>query len=101
MAARYCPTPGKRVMVPAYTCDTVYNPFKELGWDVAFFPVGTDLRINAHAFRELLRVFRPSAVVAHPYYGADLNDEELSLLAEAKAQGALIIEDLTQAAFSK
>ena len=100
MAARYCPVPGKRVMIPAYTCVTVYNPFAELGWEVAFYPVGTDLRINAQAFRETLRTFRPSAVVAHPYYGTDLNDEELGLLAEAKAQGALIIEDLTQSTFS-
>ncbi len=36
MTARYCPVPGKRVMVPAYTCVTVYNPFAELVWEIAF-----------------------------------------------------------------
>lgn len=100
MAAKYCPVPGKRVLIPAYTCATTYMPFEELGWELFFYPVTRDLRIAKDAFSELLKTVRPSIVLAPSYYGADLNDQELELLAAAKRAGAFVIEDLTQSAFS-
>ena len=101
LLGRLAPVREKRVLLPAYTCQTVIQPFVELGYTCAYFPVDEALRIEPEAFRALIRDFRPELVVVHPYYGMDLNAEELSLLEEAKKAGAFIAQDLTQSVFSR
>ena len=86
----------RKVMAPAYTCDTVALPFLRQGWKAAYFPLDEHLRIRPEPFLEMLDYLQPDAVVAHPYSGQELNGTELELLAAAKAKGAFVIEDLTQ-----
>lgn len=97
----HCPVPGKRALLPAYTCETVIEPFRQAGWEFAFYPLDLHLRIAPEAFRKLLREFRPNFVVAQVLYGMDLNDDELALLQEAKDAGCFIMEDLTHAFYSR
>lgn len=92
---------GKRVMVPGYTCAVVSSPFRENEWNVAQYAIDENLRINAESFLSLLESFKPDVVVVHPYSGQELNDMELELLRKAKAKGCFVLEDLTQAMFSK
>lgn len=94
--ARSLKKPGCRVLVPGYTCVTVPAPFEREGWEVEYFPIDRNMRINSAAFLRLLEDFKPDAIVVHPYYGQDLNEEERTLLRKAKAQGCFIVKDLTQ-----
>lgn len=91
----------KKVLLPAYTCDTVIAPFRQLGWDCSYFAVDKLLRINKSSFIEEVNKHKPNLVVVHPYYGMDFLDEEIALIRYAKKKGSDIIIDLTQCIYSK
>ena len=98
--AKTLPTETKRVMIPAYTCDTVALPFIAEEWTCGYFAVDKHMRIDPDHFRGMLRYFKPDVVVMHPYYGMDLNESEQALLKEAHDQGCFVVEDLTHSLFS-
>lgn len=90
----------KRVLLPAYTCRTVVDPFRTNGWTCAYFGLGLDLRINIASLEEQYRALDPDVVVVHPYYGMDLDGNELAALRKLKTSGKIFVEDLTQGVFS-
>ena len=92
---------GKRVCLPAYTCQTVIDPFLQMGYECFFYGIRPDLSIDKESFESLLDAASPSVVLVHPYYGMDFLDEEIALIEEAKKTGAEIIGDYTQCIFSQ
>lgn len=90
----------KKVLIPAYTCQTVITPFEESGWQCVYFPIKRDLRIDTHGLAKSVEDTNPSLVVVHPYFGMDLNDEEMKTLFSIKEKGVNIVLDLTQCLFS-
>ena len=91
----------RKVLMPAYTCQTVITPFVEMGYDCRFFNVNTELRIDVASLRTIFKDFKPDVLVVHPYYGRDLNDNELAVLHELKTEKCVFINDLTQCIFSR
>ena len=98
--ARSLKETARRVLIPAYTCATVWLPFTQEGYLCGFYAVDKNLRINEENFLGLLEHFRPDVVVVHPYYGMDLTEKEQALLRKAKEQGCFVVEDLTHSLFS-
>lgn len=90
----------KRACLPAYTCQTVIDPFEQLGWKCRFYDIREDLRIDEASFLGEVEAFAPSVIVVHPYFGMEYDVDELSFIEQAKSSGAVIIKDLTQCAFS-
>lgn len=90
----------KTVLIPAYTCQTVITPFEECGWQCVYFPIKRDLRIDTQSLMRLVEETRPSLVVVHPYFGMDLNEEEVATMVSIKGTGIDIVLDLTQCLFS-
>ena len=91
---------NKCVLIPAYTCQTVITPFEEAGWKCKYYSIRKSLRIDIPNLFEAFSEHSPSLVVVHPYYGMELNDEEVAALKEINTKGARIILDLTQCLFS-
>lgn len=91
---------GKRVLMPAYTCQTVIEPFLQLGWDVSFYSISRKLRIDSQSLLDAINLYNPDVVVAHPYYGMDFDEEEIDLLRRAKLKGCILVVDITQCIFS-
>lgn len=91
---------GKKVLIPAYTCQTVIDPFQQEGWAIEYYNITMRLRIDTEDLRTKYDRFKPNLCIAHPYYGADLNQEELDALSELKNDGCILVEDLTQCIFS-
>lgn len=100
MVARHYGYVQKRILLPAYTCQTVIDPFLQLGWDVCYYHITRQLRIDTESLLSEYDRFSPALCVAHPYYGADLNEKELQALSVIKEKGCVLIEDLTQCVFS-
>lgn len=98
--ARWYRNTYKRVLIPAYTCQTVLDPFLQEGWDIEYYNISKQLRIDTVDLLSKYNSFKPSLCVAHPYYGADLNEDELEALTVLKKGGCVLIEDLTQCVFS-
>ena len=69
----------KRVLIPAYTCQTVITPFEECGWQCVYFSIKRDLRIDTQDLAKLVEDSPPSLVVVHPYFGMDLNSILLNI----------------------
>lgn len=93
--------PNKKVLIPAYTCQTVITPFEEAGWHCDYYPILKELRIDVQRLLNAVGELKPSLVVVHPYFGMDLNDEEIETLNIVHDKGVAIVLDLTQCLFSK
>lgn len=99
IAQKYWASPQK-VLLPAYTCQTVLDPFLQEGWKIEYYAISRQLRIDTDDIKAKYESFKPTLCIVHPYYGADLNQSELSALTELKRDGCILIEDLTQCVFS-
>ena len=91
---------NKRVLIPAYTCQTVITPFEEAGWQCFFFSLNKDLRIDVPCLYRAIEVYQPSLIVVHPYFGMDLSTDEIQALNTIHEKGFMIVLDLTQCLFS-
>lgn len=90
----------KKVLIPSYTCQTVITPFEEAGWQCDYYSIKRDLRIDLRGLENAIVKHNPSLLVVHPYFGMDLNDEEITALNSIKENGVVIVLDLTQCLFS-
>lgn len=91
---------NKKVLLPAYTCQTVIDPFLQEGWVIEYYNISRKLRIDTGHLKSKYADFKPQICLAHPYYGADLNQDELDALSDLKKDGCILVEDLTQCVFS-
>lgn len=91
---------NKTVLLPAYTCQTVIDPFIQQGWTCYYFGINLDLRIDIDDLFHKCKDFKPAILLVHPYYGMELNDVELDALERIKYNGTIIIEDITQSIYS-
>lgn len=91
---------NKKVLIPAYTCQTVITPFEEAGWQCEYYSIKSNLRIDLYSLENTIAKHNPSLLVVHPYFGMDLNEEEIATLNTIKEKGVEIVLDLTQCLFS-
>jgi dTDP-4-amino-4,6-dideoxygalactose transaminase len=82
--------PGDSVLVPAYICAAVIEPFEKLGIKALFYPVGQTLDPDASAIRKLLPQ-RPRAILIVNYFGFPAAAR--AIIDECRANGLWIIED--------
>lgn len=94
------PKDQRRVLLPAYTCSTVVNPFVQAGWVCSYYSVNKSLRIDINEVKSLYDNNRFALILVHPYFGMDLNEEEIHLLEMLHNDGCKVIVDLTQCIFS-
>lgn len=92
---------NRHVLIPAYTCYTIITPFEETGWTCHFFNVQRNLRIDTQNLIDLYHRTNAALLVVHPYFGMDLDEEEIGLLRQISKSNTEIVIDLTQCIFSK
>ncbi len=91
----------KSVLIPAYTCETVIQPFIDEGWEVNYYLLNDDLSLNINDLQEKCKRIQPSVLYCHSYFGFDTNSDNVREMELLKEQGIMIIEDITQSLFSK
>lgn len=91
----------KKVLIPAYTCQTVIDPFIQQGWECYFYNININLRIDLEDLLYKCESFNPTILVVHPYYGVELNKAELEVLKSIKQKGVVLLEDITQCIHTK
>lgn len=82
-------------LLPSYMCDSVKQPFDELGVEVHFFRILADARIDVAHLQAQLAAVRPQGLLFINYFGMPLLAHEASAIADAQAAGCLVIEDGT------
>lgn len=90
----------KSVLIPAYTCETVIQPFIDEGWEVDYYFLNDDLSLNLSDLQEKCNRIKPSVVYCHSYFGFDTINEDARGISLLKEQGIVIVEDITQSLFS-
>lgn len=92
---------NKIVLLPAYTCDTVYQPFKQLGWNCVYYSINKDLTIDTSTLLKMFQLANPCLVIAHPFFGMELNQMEIETLRQVKMSKTKVMIDITQCIFSQ
>lgn len=92
---------SKVVLMPAYTCDTVYMPFKQLGWKCCYYSVNRNLYANVDSIKNEYNINKPSLFIIHPYFGHGLSELEKQTIEILHSKGCKILVDNTQSIFSE
>lgn len=91
---------GGRVLIPAFTCNTVSRPLELAGARPVYFNVRTDLSIDWDHLRDLMRAKqRPRAMLWYHYLGIPLEFD--AVRAFCHENGLYLIEDCAHALFSE
>lgn len=92
----------KRIAVlPSFTCDTVFEPFLKLDYEVYYYPVGEDLSTTSDAILETALKHDASIVLFHRYFGFDTLDGQVDRMCDIlRGLGKFTIEDCTQCLYS-
>lgn len=92
---------NKVVLLPAYTCQTVIEPFKSQGWSCIFFNITENLRIDTDDLICKYKETKAALAVVHPYMGMELCPIEIVALKTINEAGCILVEDLTQCIFTE
>ena len=87
-------TPGSKVLLPAYHCPALVEPFIWAQCDVIFYPLNRDLSPDINMLKEKLP--QAKAIVLVPFFGISHDIEKYVEL--ARQHNCLAIEDLAHAA---
>lgn len=91
----------KRVLFPAYHCETESDPWYEAGWEVIYYPVEKNYTIESSKLQKFIDKTNPSVLVIQSYFGFEsLDDKCDKFLKTLKSKGIIIIEDITQSILS-
>lgn len=90
----------KKVMLPAYTCESVIKPFLEEAFDICFYSLNKDLSVNEEELIDKYNTFKPSFFLIHDYFGFPCFSKISGIIEVMKGQGTIILNDLTQSMFS-
>jgi|LSQX01.1.fsa_nt_gb hypothetical protein len=91
---------NKIVLIPAYTCQTVIDPFVQQGWKCFYYNIRKELRIDIVDLFRLYKDLEPAMIVVHPFHGMELKQEEIDALTIIKSKGCILMEDITQCIYT-
>ncbi|MDE7246660.1 MAG: UDP-2,4-diacetamido-2,4,6-trideoxy-beta-L-altropyranose hydrolase [Lachnospiraceae bacterium] len=87
----------KCCLMPAYMCDSVFQPFLHRGWELVFYAVDRELETAGEEIFRLALENDPGLVFIHPYYGTDTCRGLRRQLTAIRRSGIMVMEDVTQA----
>lgn len=94
---KYLAIKNKRVIFPAYLCETETEPWYEEKWSVGYYPVEDDFSLDYKKLDSCILDFNPDIIIIQNYFGFETIDDECKkVLKRYQCQGAVIIEDITQ-----
>jgi hypothetical protein len=100
LADKYSEKGGvKSILMPTYSCDSMYNPFFIYNWNVVFYPLYDDLTPNIEFIEECIKSNKVDAILLMDFFGfTDVN----TLIGKVKQMknDILIIEDVTHRIFN-
>lgn len=89
-----------KALLPAYTCESVIEPFIKKGYEVVFFSLNEKLEMDYDEIKNMLDVNRPNIFLFHRYFGFDTAKEVHKLVEYCHEKGIVVIEDRTQCLYS-
>jgi len=86
------------VLMPAYCCWSMEQPFEEAGFSVEYYRLNKDLSVDKDYLYEQIKKFSPKAVLVMNYFGFVPTADIVSFIKEIDGN-IKVIEDFTQSLF--
>ena len=90
----------KRALLPEFTCETVVIPFEKEGWQISYYPVKKNLKLDSGAVLKKISEAKPNVFYIQSYFGFNTLEDTQRIISYCRQNGILVIEDLTQCVFS-
>lgn len=91
----------KIAVLPSFTCNTVFEPFLEAGYEIYYYPVDYNLVTTSETILKTVVEKDASVVLFHRYFGFETLDDQVDKLCNTLRQlGKYSIEDCTQCLYS-
>lgn len=87
------------VLMPAYCCHSMVDPFEKAGWKVVYYRLNEDLTADIDYLRQLLNEEHPKAVLTMNFYGSASTVEAVELI-KSNCPKCACIEDFSHCTFS-
>jgi len=89
---------GNKILLPAYCCDSMIQPFFKRGWTIIFYPLNADLSVNESEIYSLCKKFTPKVILIMNFFGL-VSTCNLASYIKSISENILIIEDFTHMLF--
>lgn len=86
------------VLIPSYSCESMYNPFFYYDWKIIFYKLNKNLEPDLEDLTWKLKKFTPHAVLVMDYFGVTNIEYAINLI-NSFSQDILVIEDVTHKIF--
>ena len=91
----------KKILLPAYLCETEVDPWKDLGWTISFYQINRDFTICVDDLQRKIELFHPALVMVQSYFGFLQGSKGLNKVLESyRNSHGIVIEDTTQSLFT-
>lgn len=90
---------GNCILLPAYSCSSMVEPFTKRGWTVFFYSLNEDLSVDESVILSLCKRHNPKAVLLMNYFGVAPTDTTAQSI-KMHYEDIVIIEDFTHTLFS-
>lgn len=90
----------KVALLPAYTCDTVLQPFRDLGYTLTYYDVDMYLHIDGVELIKRLEETKARVFLFHHYFGFETISSIEEVVTYAREHKITTIEDCTQSMYS-
>lgn len=87
------------VLMPAYCCHSMVDPFEKAGWKVVYYRLNEDLTADLDYLTHLLVTVRPTATLTMNFYGSASTSVAVSHIKYGYSE-CLCIEDFSHCTFS-
>lgn len=98
--ARNVPTKVKKVLMPAYNCESVIVPFEKEGWEIEFYGVEFNLSVDKKKLFDKIQIFSPTLIYFQSYFGFNTLEGLEEIINFCKEKDIKMVEDVTHNLFS-
>lgn len=86
------------MLMPAYCCHSMVDPFEKAGWKVMYYRLNEDLTADLDYLSRLLVEVRPKAVLTMNFYGSAFTKEAVAVIKSGYPE-CICIEDFSHCTF--
>lgn len=87
------------ILMPAYCCHSMVDPFEKAGWGIVYYPLMKDLTADVQILYMLLKSKQPKAVLTMNFFGAASTKSTIDII-KTECPGCICIEDFSHCTFA-
>lgn len=87
------------VLMPAYCCHSMVDPFEKAGWKVVYYRLKEDLTADLDNLKQALRKENPKAILVMNFYGSASTKKAVACVKNNSSE-CKVVEDFSHCTFS-